>query len=119
LLRISENNEDGTPVDTSDAEFSIISSGSASLILVSPNGGEQLPVGSIHAITWTVNNDESLAYRQMKIIKSFCGGPGAPWHGGPIRNGLVTEDVFDNSICTFNLHLAPLTEKSPLVAEGK
>ncbi|NIN36323.1 MAG: hypothetical protein GTO60_15020, partial [Gammaproteobacteria bacterium] len=65
LVRISEDDEDGTPVDTSDAEFSIISSGSAYLILVSPNGGEQLPVGSVHVITWTSNgeiNEISLEY---------------------------------------------------------
>ncbi|NIM80285.1 MAG: hypothetical protein GTO20_15980 [Candidatus Aminicenantes bacterium] len=52
LVRISENDEDGTPVDTSDAEFSIISSTSASLTLTYPNGGEQLPVGSVQVITW-------------------------------------------------------------------
>jgi RHS repeat-associated protein len=59
LVRISENDEDGTPVDVSDAEFSIISSGSASLLLISPNGGERLPVGSIHVITWTGNGEIS------------------------------------------------------------
>jgi RHS repeat-associated protein len=59
LVRISENDEDGTPVDVSDAEFSIISSGSASLVLISPNGGERLPVGSVHVITWTGNGEIS------------------------------------------------------------
>jgi RHS repeat-associated protein len=59
LVRISENDEDGTPFDISDAEFSIISSGAASLVLVSPNGGERLAVGSVHVITWTSNGEIS------------------------------------------------------------
>jgi hypothetical protein len=54
--------------------------------------------------------------------KLLQGVQGAPWHGGPIREGFVAEDVFDNSTCTCNLHLSPLAEKSPPMlhgAEGK
>ncbi len=45
--------------------------------------------------------------------KLFRGVQGAPWHGGPIRDGFVAEDVFDNSTFTCNLHLSPLAEKRP------
>jgi polyketide synthase PksJ len=45
--------------------------------------------------------------------KLLRGVQGAPWHGGPIRDGFVAEDVFDNSTCTCNLHLSPLAEKPP------
>ncbi|MFC2146220.1 amino acid adenylation domain-containing protein, partial [Acidobacteriota bacterium] len=45
--------------------------------------------------------------------KFLRGVQGAPWHGGPIRDGFVAEDVFDNSTCTCNQHLSPQAEKSP------
>ncbi|MCP5052544.1 MAG: hypothetical protein GY940_35575 [bacterium] len=53
LVRISQA-LDGAPTDTSDAVFSIVSSGtSASITVTSPNGGESLTVGTTHTITWT------------------------------------------------------------------
>jgi amino acid adenylation domain-containing protein len=55
---------------------------------------------------------------QDKKNKSFCGGPGAPRRGEPIRGGIVTEDVFNSTIFTRNLHLPPLAEKAPLAAGG-
>jgi excinuclease ABC subunit A len=45
--------------------------------------------------------------------KLLQGVQGAPWHGGPIRDGSIAEDVLDNSTYTCNLHLSPLAEKSP------
>ncbi|MGD2092010.1 MAG: hypothetical protein PVH61_37920 [Candidatus Aminicenantes bacterium] len=45
--------------------------------------------------------------------KLLRGVQGAPWHGGPIRDGVVAEVVFENSTCTCHLHLSPLAEKSP------
>jgi amino acid adenylation domain-containing protein/non-ribosomal peptide synthase protein (TIGR01720 family) len=45
--------------------------------------------------------------------KLLPGVQGAPWHGGPIKDGFIAEDVLDNSTCTCNLHLSPLAEKSP------
>ncbi|MCK4765211.1 MAG: S8 family serine peptidase, partial [Candidatus Aminicenantes bacterium] len=51
LLRIKET--DGYPTDVSDTVFSIVPQ--SSIIIISPNGGETLPVGSSHTITWTSN----------------------------------------------------------------
>ncbi len=45
--------------------------------------------------------------------KLLRGVQGAPWHGGPIRDGFFAEDVFCNSTCTCNLHLSPLAKKRP------
>jgi glycosyltransferase involved in cell wall biosynthesis len=45
--------------------------------------------------------------------KLLRGVQGAPWHGGPIRDGFVADDVLNNSTYTCNLHLSPLAEKSP------
>jgi hypothetical protein len=53
---------------------------------------------------------EDVLKNNQKLLR---GVQGAPWHGGPIRDGFVAEDVFNNSTFTCNLHLAPLAEKSP------
>ncbi|NIN35056.1 MAG: hypothetical protein GTO60_08185, partial [Gammaproteobacteria bacterium] len=53
LVRISEDDEDRKPSDTSDAEFTIISPEIDSLTITSPNGREILTVGTTHDITWT------------------------------------------------------------------
>jgi glycosyltransferase involved in cell wall biosynthesis len=45
--------------------------------------------------------------------KLLQGVQGAPWHGGPIKDGFVAEDVFDDFTYTCNLRLSPLAEKSP------
>jgi len=52
LVRIGESNGDRAITDTSDAEFSIVSPSGPALFLLSPNGGEQLTIGSTWAITW-------------------------------------------------------------------
>jgi alcohol dehydrogenase class IV len=52
-------------------------------------------------------------FNQKFNQKLLQGVQGAPWHGGPIRDGFFAEDVFDNATRTCNLHLAPLAEKSP------
>ena len=50
----------------------------------------------------------------MKDNKKLLQGvQGAPWHGGPIREGFVAEEVLDNSTSACNLPLSPLAEKSP------
>ncbi|MCU0286315.1 MAG: M12 family metallo-peptidase, partial [Acidobacteria bacterium] len=43
----------GTPSDTSNAVFSIVSSSSPTITVTSPNGGENLTAGSSHTITWS------------------------------------------------------------------
>ncbi|MCP5107583.1 MAG: hypothetical protein GY950_29615 [bacterium] len=48
LVKVSE--KDGSPSDTSNSTFSIVS---ASLSVTSPNGGENLEAGTSHAVTWT------------------------------------------------------------------
>ena len=52
-------------------------------------------------------------YKQKINQKLLRRVQGAPWHGGPIRDGSVAEEVFDNFTCTCNLHLSTLAEKSP------
>ncbi len=54
LVRVSDA-EDGDPSDTSDAVFTITNE--PIIIVKSPNGGEQWPVGSIHDITWITGGD--------------------------------------------------------------
>jgi subtilisin family serine protease len=49
LVRVSET--DGSPVDVSNAVFSIVYP--PSITVTSPNGGEKWEVGSSHNITWT------------------------------------------------------------------
>ncbi len=72
LVRVSEVN--GEPVDISDAVFSIVSSQTGDLSVLTPNGGEGLEVGSEYNITWecgdlnsvlieySVNNGVTWAY---------------------------------------------------------
>jgi len=52
LVRISEA-LDGDPTDTSNSTFSIVTSGTGTLTLIFPNGGETLPGGFAQNITWT------------------------------------------------------------------
>lgn len=54
LLRVTANdgNEEPIPSDVSDAVFSIVLPGQPVLRVISPNGGEQLPIGSRYTITW-------------------------------------------------------------------
>jgi hypothetical protein len=51
LVRISDT--DGNPSDTSNSTFSIVPIGTDTLNLTFPNGGESLPGGVSHTITWT------------------------------------------------------------------
>jgi hypothetical protein len=53
LVRISGVDGDLHPSDVSDAVFSIVESTFPTITVTSPNGGESLPVDSIHEITWT------------------------------------------------------------------
>ncbi|MCP4216194.1 MAG: hypothetical protein GY765_16220 [bacterium] len=48
LIRLTANHSEGTSTDTSNASFTII----PTLTVNSPNGGEQLAVGTVHSITW-------------------------------------------------------------------
>jgi hypothetical protein len=51
LVRVSETDND--PADSSDALFSIVSPSTATITVISPNGGENLNVGSGYNIAWT------------------------------------------------------------------
>lgn len=80
-LRISE--VDGQPADISQGMFSIRVA--PTVALTSPNGGEQLTVGSVHQITWTSGGDVD----DVKIKYSATGGetwsvisPSTPNNGG-------------------------------------
>jgi C1A family cysteine protease len=56
LVRVTANDSDldPKPSDESDAVFSIVPSSTPSIRVISPNGGEQLVVGTRHTITWDV-----------------------------------------------------------------
>jgi len=57
LVRISDT--DGDPSDTSNSTFSIVPIGTDTLNLTFPNGGESLPGGVSHNITWTSSGNIS------------------------------------------------------------
>ena len=48
---------EGTPNNTVQVDFTAVTSGT-SLDLLDPNGGEQLPAGSVAQIEWTVTGDD-------------------------------------------------------------
>jgi hypothetical protein len=62
LIRISQSDLDDGAADVSDGVFSITSPSAPSILLTSPNGGENLTAGTPHSITWntygTVDNVE-------------------------------------------------------------
>jgi len=60
-----------------------------------------------------LNNPELTTQKFDHNQKFLQGVQGAPWHGGPIRDGSIAEDVFDSSNCTCNLHLPPWAKKRP------
>jgi len=51
LIKVSES--DGSPTDSSDTTFSIVSTTNPKITVTSPNGGESWLMGSTHSITWT------------------------------------------------------------------
>lgn len=68
LIRISEV-EDGLPADTSDFPFIILNE--PIIIVTSPNGGEEWPVGSIQEIKWITG---SAPVGEVKIEYSIDNG---------------------------------------------
>ena len=52
LIKISEAS-DGSPSDTSNSTFSIISIIASSITVTEPNGGETFDAGTSTAVTWT------------------------------------------------------------------
>jgi hypothetical protein len=72
LVRISEAT-DNDPTDTSDATFSILASGSKSITVTSPNGGESLAGGSPYTITWTSSGTIA------QVVLEFSSNSGGTW----------------------------------------
>ena len=72
LVRITSNDvsNDPIPADISDAVFSIVPHSSPSITVTTPNGGEQLPVGSMFNITWNAIQSRE----DVKIDYSVNGG---------------------------------------------
>lgn len=69
LVRVAANDSDldPKPSDVSDAVFSIILPSSPIIKITSPNGGEQLPVGSRFLITWYATNSRGEAVIEYSI----------------------------------------------------
>jgi hypothetical protein len=57
LIRITSSDIAPGPSDVSDAEFSIAEPALPSIMVTSPNGGENWESGSIHNINWTSQGD--------------------------------------------------------------
>ncbi len=68
LIKISEA-DDGIPSDTSDGVFAI--SNAPVIVVTSPNGGEEWPVGSTQEITWLTG---STPVGEVRIDYSFDNG---------------------------------------------
>jgi hypothetical protein len=86
LVRITSNDvvNDPIPADVSDAVFSIVPPASPTITVISPNGGEQLTVGSSINITWNAIKSRE----DVKIEYSINGGQ-QPW--------LLITDAVDNN----------------------
>ena len=72
LVRITSNDvsNDPIPADVSDGVFSIVPPTSPAITVIAPNGGEQLPVGSMFNITWAAIQSRE----DVKIEYSVNGG---------------------------------------------
>ncbi|MGD2086785.1 MAG: Ig-like domain-containing protein [Candidatus Aminicenantes bacterium] len=72
LVRITANDGDvdPKPTDVSDSEFSIVLPSSPTIRVITPNGGEQLVIGSIYEITWFGTDSRA----EVKIEYSINGG---------------------------------------------
>jgi hypothetical protein len=72
LVRITANDGGGDPkpADISDEVFSIIPPSSPTIKVLTPNGGEELPVGSRYSITWYATDSRE----QVKIEYTVNGG---------------------------------------------
>jgi hypothetical protein len=72
LVRITANDGDSDPKlsDVSDSEFSIVLPSSPTIRIITPNGGEQLVIGSIYQITWFGTDSRA----EVKIEYSINGG---------------------------------------------
>jgi len=84
-VRISESG--GSPVDTSDAVFSIITVPEPGLRVLSPNGGETFNAGDIHTITWTSTGSVGNVRLEYSI------NSGASWT--VITSSTVNDGSFD------------------------
>jgi hypothetical protein len=72
LVRVSANDGDSDPkpMDVSDSVFSIVLPSSPTIRVITPNGGEELVIGSIYEITWFGTNSRE----PVKIEYSINGG---------------------------------------------
>ncbi|MCU0287817.1 MAG: C25 family cysteine peptidase, partial [Acidobacteria bacterium] len=131
-IKIKEN---GTAVsDMSDTPFTILAS--PSLAIISPNGGENLAIGTIHSITWNSTNvtgvlkislwqngapvgviaDEVDSSRKSYswAVGSYTGGTAAPGTNFQVKiedNAAAVSDISDNSFEISDSHV--LTVVSP------
>jgi hypothetical protein len=75
LVRINGSDSDEGPSDVSDAVFSIEPPETPTITVTSPNGGENLIIGSTHNITWTATGMESVE----NIIIEYSTDSGTAW----------------------------------------
>jgi hypothetical protein len=66
LVKISEAS-DGSPSDTSNRKFSIVSTPASFITVTSPNGGEELEAGTSFTVTWTTTGTVASVKIQYSI----------------------------------------------------
>ena len=67
-IRVTSNTN-SKYTDESNSYFSIITAPVASLALISPNGGEDIAIGSTYLIRWTANGNVG-KYLKIELLKS-------------------------------------------------
>lgn len=85
MVRVSDSG--GTPLDISDAVFSIVVPTDATITVTAPNGGETFFIGDTRQITWT--NSGSI----NTVAIQYSSDSGVTWT--PVTDSTTNDGVFD------------------------
>lgn len=109
LVRISEAS-DGSPTDTSNNKFSIVSSTTPTITVTAPNGGEEIEKGSSFKITWTTGGTVG----NVKIQYSTNnGGSWSTVTSSTANDGSYTWTVPDKTSSTCLIKISEASDGSP------